>query len=104
MPTVRIEHFFPQSAGETDRLGRIEELLKQIKEELFKIMPSLQERFDAVNSKLQEAADEILAEITKLREGGTLTPEQEQALQNIETKANALAEISPPVETPPPPP
>jgi len=65
-----------------------------------KIMATLQERFDAVNNKLKEASDEILAEIAKLKEGGNLTPEQEQSLENIEAKANALADVSPPV-TPP---
>lgn len=61
-----------------------------------KNMATLEERFNAVNAKLEEAAGEILAEIEKLREG-TLNPEQEAALENIEAKANALADIAPPL-------
>jgi hypothetical protein len=72
----------------------------RINNKLRKLMASLQERFDAVNAKLQEASDEILAEIVKLREGGILTPEQETALGNIETRANSLGDISPPIPPP----
>ncbi len=61
-----------------------------------KLMPNLQERFDAANARLDEASSEILAEIAKLKEG-TLSSEQEAALANIETKIAALAEVSPPV-------
>lgn len=68
---------------------------------LKKIMATLQERFDAVNAKLDtgvakltEASAEILAELTKLREGGNLTPEQEASLANIENKANAVADAA----------
>ncbi len=57
-------------------------------------MADLQERLDTVNSKLDEASREILAELAKLRAGGTLTPAQETALGNIEAKATALADIS----------
>lgn len=60
------------------------------------IMPTLQERFDNVNSALQEATDEILAELAKLREL-TLPPEAEASLSAIEAKANALKEVSPPI-------
>ena len=82
-----------------------------IDRKLNKIMATLQERFDAVNerldtagSKLTEASAEILAELEKLRAGGTLTPEQEASLANIEAKAQAIADtasgfadVSPPV-------
>ena len=66
-----------------------------------KMADNLKDRFDKVSTKLDEASSEILAEIAKLREGGTLTPDQETALGNIEAKANALADISPALEPPP---
>ena len=60
-------------------------------------MPDLQARFDAVNANLQEAATEILAELETLR-NMTLPPEAEASLAAIEAKANALKDVSPPVE------
>lgn len=68
-------------------------------------MATLQERFDAVianqaaaadqltttGTKLSEASAEILAELTKLREGGNLTPEQEASLATIEGNAGAIS-------------
>lgn len=71
---------------------------KNINRKAHKIMATLDERFQAVNDKLDEASKEILAEVEKLRQGGTMTPEQEAALANIETKTSALADISPPVD------
>ncbi len=59
-------------------------------------MPTLQERFDEVNVHLTEAADEIIAELTNLR-NMTLPPEAEASLAAIEAKANALKDISPPL-------
>ncbi len=59
-------------------------------------MPTLQERFDSVNANLQEAATEILAELTNLR-NLNLPPEAEASLAAIEAKANALKDVSPPV-------
>lgn len=74
--------------------------LVKINKKLRKIMATLQERFDAVNAQLQEASDEILAELTKLREM-TLPPEAEASLAAIEAKANALKDVSPPIEPQP---
>src|SRR5678815_1201381 len=68
-----------------------------IDRKLNKIMATLQERFDGLNANLDEAASEILAELTKLREGGNLTPEQETSLANIEAKVATLKDVSPPV-------
>jgi Skp family chaperone for outer membrane proteins len=70
--------------------------LESVHRKLDKIIMTIEERFNAVSAKLDEASTEILAEIAKLRDG-TLTPEQEAALANIEAKANALADIAPPV-------
>ncbi len=63
---------------------------------LLKLMPNLQERLDQINTDLNEAADEIITELTNLR-GMTLPPEAEASLAAIEAKANALKNISPPV-------
>ncbi len=64
--------------------------------EILKLMPNLQERLDQINTDLNEAADEIITELTNLR-GMTLPPEAEASLAAIEAKANALKNISPPV-------
>lgn len=86
-------------------------MLGKINWKLEHIMSTLQERFDAINAKLDttsaqltEASGEILAELKKLRDGGDLTPEQEASLAAIESKvgtitdaATALANVSPPV-------
>lgn len=87
---------FGISFGRNRQLDRIEQLLTQLNRKLDNLMPNLEERFNAVSAKLDEASSEILEEIRKLREG-ELTPEQEAALANIEAKANALAEIAPPL-------
>lgn len=63
---------------------------------ILNIMPNLQERLDNINTALNEAADEIIAELQRLREGN-LTPEQEQSLANIESRAEALRNVSPPL-------
>lgn len=57
-------------------------------------MATIEERFTAVNAKLDEASSEILALIQQLRDGG-VTPEAEAILQQIEAKAGALADIVP---------
>lgn len=74
--------------------------LADINKKLRKIMANLEERFNALNAKLEEASKEILAELEKLR-NMELPAEAEASLQAIETKANAMADISPPVEPPP---
>ncbi len=61
-------------------------------------MASLDERFEGINTKLDEGRNEILAELEKLRAGGSLTEAQEASLQAIEAKANAMADVSPPIE------
>lgn len=71
--------------------------LNSVHRKLDKIMSELDDRFNAISTKLDEASGEILAEIEKLKNGGTLTPEQEAALAAIEAKANALADIAPPL-------
>ncbi len=63
---------------------------------ILKLMPNLQERLDQINTDLNEAADEIITELTNLR-GMTLPPEAEASLAAIEAKANALKNISPPI-------
>lgn len=90
-------HIFLHHA-ETEMLTEISRTIIQIKKELEKIMPTLQERFDGLNAGLDEASKEILAELGKLREGGTLTPEQEESLARAEAKVAALKDTSPPVE------
>lgn len=60
-------------------------------------MANVTERFNTVIAKLTEASAEILAQIEKLKEED-LSPEGEVALQTIEAKATAMAEISPPIE------
>ncbi len=73
-------------------------------------MPTLQERFEAIEAnqqttitELNEASTEILAELQALR-GMQLPPEAEASLERIETRATGLAaqattmaDISPPV-------
>jgi hypothetical protein len=61
-------------------------------------MATLQERFDAVSAKLDEASSELLAEIQNLKDqlaNTQLTPEAEASLEAVETKANALADVVP---------
>lgn len=57
-------------------------------------MATIEERFTAVNAKLDEASSEILALIQQLRDEG-VTPAAEAILQQIEAKAGALADIVP---------
>lgn len=59
-----------------------------------KIMATIEERFAAVNTRLDEASTEIIALIGQLRDQG-VTPAAEAILQQIEAKANALADIVP---------
>lgn len=66
-------------------------------------MATIEERFTTVETKLNEASTEIVAEIQRLREApGTLTPEAEAILTRLETKAGELADIVPNVEPPTP--
>lgn len=67
-----------------------------INQKLNKIMATVDERFDAVSSNLTEGFDEIVKLIQELRDAqGTLTPEQDAKLTQIETKAKSLADIVP---------
>lgn len=72
----------------------LEPLIARINWKLDQLKMTLEERFNAVSAKLDEASAEILAEIETLK-SQPLTPEQEAALANIEAKANALADIAP---------
>lgn len=68
-------------------------------------MPTIEERFDAVDASLTEASSELTAELQKLRDelanaSITLSPKAEASLSNIEAKAKALADIVP--NAPPP--
>jgi hypothetical protein len=81
-------------------IAGIEQLVSVIKgqnHKLDKIMATLEERFNAISSKLDEASAEILAQIEILK-GESLSTEGEAALEVLEGKANALAEIAPPIE------
>lgn len=62
------------------------------------IMATLQERFDAIEAKLDEGSSELLAELKTLRDqlaGSVLTPEAEATLQRIEAKSKGIADIIP---------
>lgn len=62
------------------------------------IMATLQERFDAIETKLDEGSSELLAELKTLRDqlaGSVLTPEAEATLQRIEAKSKGIADIIP---------
>lgn len=60
--------------------------------QLYVIMATLDERFNAINADLDEATSEILAEIEKLK-GETLTPEAQASLGRMEASAQALADV-----------
>lgn len=65
---------------------------------IVRLLMTLQERFDAVDKRLDEASTEILALIQSLKDqlaNGTLTPEAEASLEALETKAASLADIVP---------
>ena len=57
-------------------------------------MATIEERFTAINTRLDEASTELLALIETLRNQG-VTPAAEAVLVQIEAKANALADIVP---------
>lgn len=62
------------------------------------LMATLQERFDQIETKLDEGTKELLAELKTLREQiaiGSLTPQAEATLQRIETKAKVIADVIP---------
>lgn len=68
-------------------------------------MATIEERFTTVETKLNEASTEIVAEIQRLRDelaAAQLTPEAEAILERLETKAGELADIVPNVEPPTP--
>lgn len=71
------------------------DLVKAVNSIQHKLM-TLQERLTALETKLDEGTDEILAELALLREAG-VTPEAEVILARIESKVSALADVSPPV-------
>lgn len=62
-------------------------------------MATLNERLSSIETNLDEASTELLAELAKLREQiGTVTPEAEEILGRLETKAKALADVVPNAE------
>lgn len=63
-------------------------------------MATIEERFAAISAKMDEASQEILALIQKLRDED-VTPAAEAILVQIEAKANALADIVPNIEPTP---
>ncbi len=85
--------FFGISFGKRKQLDRIESQLRLL---IGTIMPNLQDRLDQINTDLNEASTEILAELENLR-GMNLPPEAEASLAAIEAKAQALKNVSPPV-------
>lgn len=64
------------------------------------IMGDINERLQGIETRINEASEEILALIKKLQDE-QLTDEGRKALEAIEKKANALADIV--GEEPPPP-
>jgi len=60
-------------------------------------MSTLNDRLLGIETAVDEAGTEIVAELTKLREqlGGVLTPEAEATIARLETKSKALADIIP---------
>lgn len=59
---------------------------------LNKLMANINERLQSIDTRLGEASTEILALIEKLQ-GESLSPEGRIALDSLESKANALADI-----------
>lgn len=61
------------------------------------LMPDINARLAAIETRLDEASTEITAELAKLREqlGNVITPEAEATLARLETKSGALADIIP---------
>lgn len=62
-----------------------------------KNMATVIERLSGIETSLDEASTELLAELTKLREqlGNVITPEAEAVIARLETKAKALADVIP---------
>lgn len=81
-------------------LGTILYRLSKLKQQQKDNMANINERLAGIETKLSEASTEILALIETLR-SESLTPEGKAALDAIEAKATALADIVP---TPAPPP
>ncbi len=86
-------NFLGISFGKRKQLDRIESQLRLL---IGTLMPNLQDRLDQINTDLNEASTEILAELENLR-GMNLPPEAEASLAAIEAKAQALKNVSPPV-------
>lgn len=59
-------------------------------------MATLNERLLGIETAVDEAGTELVAELAKLREQiGVLTPEAEATIARLETKSKALADIIP---------
>lgn len=89
--------------------ARHNELIKLITDNHKKVMATIKERLEAIETHLTEGLGEVTTEITTLREqlsnAGQLPADAEATLQRIEAKASALKDIipnAPPVENPPP--
>lgn len=83
-------------------LGTILYRQSKAKTESIKNMATINERLAGIETKLSEASAEILALIETLK-SEQLTPEGRAALDTIEARATALADIVPnPTPEPPP--
>ena len=71
--------------------------LADIKEKLNTMSDSVDSRLAALEGKLSEASAEILAELATLRTQAVVTTEGLATLDRLEAKANALADVSPPI-------
>lgn len=75
-----------------DRFDRLEEIMATNQSEL-------NAKLTGINTALTEAGGEIVSELDKLRQqladAGNLTPENEELLNSIGAKAQALADIVP---------
>lgn len=72
--------------------------IEQSNKQILKTMATVAERLSAVESALDEGAQELVAELAKLREqiaNGTVTEEALATIGRLETKATALANIIP---------
>lgn len=79
-------------------LGNQKEQLDNQKR-IIKLMGDIDTRLTGVEAGLDEAAQEILAELAKLR-GEVVSDEDLATLGRIETKVTALTNVSPPIEQP----
>lgn len=67
-----------------------------IQTQILKKLMAIDEQLATIKAKLDEAATEILAELESLR-GHVISSEGQAILDAIQTKVNALADVSPPV-------